>query len=164
MISSKAVDLGIFSYCGGSLSHGYTPGHGWASKRETIEKCGFYDAMILGSGDKVMTAAAYGQANAVASAFRFTESQIEHYFAWARPFFTAVKGRVGHLPCKFAHLRHGSLENRRYDSRYRGFAQWQFCPYEDLGITKSGCWEWKTNKSGLHQHVESYMQYRGEQG
>lgn len=164
MMHLKVIDSGVFSSCGPSLIYGYAPGFGWATKRETIAECGLYDSMILGSGDKVIAAAAYGELEKICCAFQFTESQADHYHSWGSRFFAQVKGELGSVPCSLGHLRHGQLEQRYYASRYRRLSRLGFYPSNDLRLTAQGCWEWASSRPELRLCVEQYLEHRGKNG
>ena len=43
-----AIDFGATS---ASMLREYSPGHAWAARRDLLDRVGFYDPMILGSGD-----------------------------------------------------------------------------------------------------------------
>ena len=50
---SGAAPAELFRASGGSVTGGYTLGHAWAARRELLEQHGFYDAFVLGSGNKL---------------------------------------------------------------------------------------------------------------
>jgi len=163
MLQDKSVSLDVFGHCGGSLVHGYSPGHAWAARREVLACGGFYDAFILGSGDKAMAAAAYGCAEALTSALFLNEFQERHFLAWAKPFCGEVRGQVGHLDSTLYHLAHGRLSTRGYATRYQGFSGYHFDPTSDVQVTPEGSWGWSTTRPRMHRYVEAYFQSRKEE-
>ena len=154
----------VFGRLGGSLALGYTPGHGWAARRSLLERFGLYDAFILGTGDKAIAAAAYGETEAFLSSIEIDPSHEEHFRSWAEPFSKAVNGSVGHCPNTIVHLWHGDLARRKYESRYDGFGRFGFDPSVDVHPAESGAWQWRTPKPELHRYVREYLENRCEDG
>ena len=145
------------------LGH-YSPGHAWAAHREAVEQSGFYDAMILGSGDFAMAMAAVAQYNDLVSSYGMNSSQAKHYLAWAKKWSRAIKGRIGVVEGGIRHLWHGNLEDRGYDRRYELLAQFAFDPYTDIVMGANGCWCWNSDKSELHEYIRKYFESRKEDG
>jgi len=129
-----------------------------------LERHGFYDAMVLGMGDKMIAAAAVGRHADAAQAHRLNNRQTDHYLQWAVPFHEEIRGKLGCRAGTAYHLWHGDLLDRRYIERYDGFDAFEFDPRQDLAIDPSGCWRWNTNKHAMHQHVKQYFQRRREDG
>lgn len=140
----------------------YTTGHAWAARRDLLERHGFYDAGILGGGDRALACAAFGQFLAVAQNWPMNSRQFDHYLAWARPFFDAVQARVGYLDCTIFHLWHGPWESRRYAQRYVGLEPFHFDPFTDVALGDNGCWRWNSRKPDMHQYVRDYFAMRKE--
>jgi hypothetical protein len=141
-----------------------SPGLAWASRRELLEKHGFYDACILGSGDRAILYAALGQFGHAANALRMNARRFEHYLAWARPFFESVHGQVGHIHGRLFHLWHGERNNREYRERQRLLEEFDFDPYTDIAIDPTGCWRWNSDKPDFHRSIRNYFQSRKEDG
>jgi hypothetical protein len=141
-----------------------TPGLAWASPREALEQHGFYDACILGTGDRAMLCAAVGKFDRIRQVLGMNARWAEHYFAWARPYFESVQGRVGHIPGRIFHLWHGDLRDRQYGERHRRFARFDFDPFTDIAIDSSGCWRWNSYKQELREFMGCYFQSRNEDG
>ena len=154
----------VFLERGWSMKLGYSPGHAWAARRELLERHGFYDAFILGAGDKLMASAALGRQRDSAGAFGMTARQHHHYLGWADPWFASVRGRLGYLRGHLRHLWHGSLQRRQYHDRYEAFPGFRFDPYEDLALAADGSWRWSSHKPDLHRHVAEYFTARREDG
>lgn len=154
----------VFRTRGSALKYGYSPGHAWAARRDFLEQHRFYDAFILGSGDKLMASAAYGRMEDAVVAFEMNRRQEEHYLAWARPFYERVGSQVGTAPGTLLHLWHGELENRKYSDRLQGFQEFDFDPFTDIAHDVNGCWRWNSPKPGLHAYVQDYFAARREDG
>ena len=154
----------VFFERGWSMKLGYSPGHAWVARRELLERHGFYDAFILGAGDKLMASAALGRQRDSVEAFSMTQRQYDHYLAWADPWFDSVAGKVGYLQGHLRHLWHGSLGRRRYPDRYDAFPDFHFDPYQDIALASDGSWRWSSSKPELHRHVAGYFTARREDG
>ncbi len=66
-LTGCAIDFGATS---ASMLRKYSPGHAWAARRDLLDRVGFYDAMILGSGDFTMAMAAIGRYRNIVGARR----------------------------------------------------------------------------------------------
>ena len=64
----------------------YKLGLAWAANRRLLEDHGFYDASIVGSGDRLMVSAMYGRFEDSTKLFLFKETRQQHYLRWAVPF------------------------------------------------------------------------------
>lgn len=167
VVDRLASDLGaaeVFRISGGSLRHGYSAGHAWAARRDVLDQHGFYDARILGSGNKVMLSAAYGCMDDSVQAYRMNDREADHFRTWADRYFAAVRGSVGSLEGRVLHLWHGDLGGRDYAHRYTQFAEHRFDPSTDIGLDDERCWRWASNKPALHAYVRDYFQSRKEDG
>ena len=38
----------------------------------------------------------------------------------------------------------------------------QFCPENDIAIGTQGCWNWSSDKPGMHEYLRSYFRNRGD--
>jgi hypothetical protein len=139
-------------------------GLAWAARRHLLDELGFYDAMILGSGDRALACAAYGRFEDAIKTTCMSERRAKHYLSWANDFYTKVDGCVGCLDGPLLHFWHGELSNRKYLERHAGLATFDFDPYEDIRIGHQGCWEWATEKTALHNYVKEYFFARKEDG
>ena len=160
-IASGTLDPGRTSM---NMLHDYSPGHGWAIRREGLERVGLYDAMILGSGDFVIAAAALGRGRDIALRYGMNERQADHYLRWSERFCEAVQGKVGVAEGNLYHLWHGSFDDRRYAERYPGIQPFNFDPGSDIALDGNGCWRWSSNKPDLHRYVKRYFSLRSEDG
>jgi hypothetical protein len=146
------------------VKFGATCGQAWASPRRVLEKHGFYDVCILGSGDRAFLCAAWGEFQAAADYMRMNPRRAEHYLSWARPYFATVCGEVGYIPGRLFHLWHGEFENRKYAARHDLLEAFEFDPERDIAIDSSGCWRWSSDKPEMHARVRHYFAERDEDG
>jgi hypothetical protein len=163
-MADERLPLDIFSVQGASLRYRYSPGHAWAARRDLLRAHGLYDALVMGSGDKAMAAAAFGQFYRAACAFNLNEAQARHYLEWAIPFAESASGRVGFADEVVYHLWHGALGRRGYGDRYNGFDRFDFDPFKDIALADGGCWSWASDKPELHEHVRRHFTRRAEDG
>lgn len=139
-------------------------GLAWAARRELFEERGFYDACILGSGDRAMVGAALGEYDAIREALFMNGDQERHYLEWAIPFHDEVGGRIGCTEGTVFHLWHGDPSRRQLATRYGILEPFDFDPYRDVAVGDEGCWEWSTPKEGMHRAVRDYFLSRREDG
>jgi hypothetical protein len=141
-----------------------TCGQAWASRRDVVEKHGFYDACVLGSGDRGFMCAAWGNFPAATDYMRMNAARAEHFLAWARPYFATIGGRIGCIPGRIYHLWHGDLAKRCYAERHEHLEAFQFDPQRDIAIDSNGCWRWNSAKPEMHALVRQYFVCRDEDG
>ena len=142
----------------------YSPGHAWAARRDVLDQTGFYEGMILGSGDFVMATAAMGRHREIPRAYLMNDRQAAHYLTWARRFHEGVEGDLGVVPGRLFHLWHGDLADRGYDVRYEGLAGHRFDPHTDVAVADGGPLRWSSEKPDLHEYAKSYFASRREDG
>jgi hypothetical protein len=140
----------------------WVPGMAWAARREIIQRHGFYDVCILGSGDRYTTCAAFGQIDDALKSLWFNEHRAHHYSKWAEGFHRDVNAAIRHVPGTIYHLWHGDLADRLYPHRNVGFWQYEFDPDCDIAMTEQGCWRWNTDKPEMHE--KRYFELRKEDG
>ncbi|MEK7271042.1 MAG: hypothetical protein AAB215_08910 [Planctomycetota bacterium] len=163
-IRKGEVPLDVFDTVGRSASLGYAPGHGWAASREVLRRVGFYDALILGGGDKAFAAAAFARAKTFPESLGMNAVQASHFEAWRRIAEREIGGQVGWVEGTIMHLWHGRIEDRGYARRYRGLAPHAFDPAKDIALGRDGCWRWSSEKPALHDDVRRYFASRREDG
>jgi hypothetical protein len=140
----------------------YKLGLAWAANRSLLEDHGFYDASIVGSGDRLMVSAMYGRFDDSKKLFLFEGARQQHYLKWAVPFHQSVAGRLGHLSGTIYHLKHGELKNRRYLARHAELADLGFEPDSDIRIGTNGTWQWARPRPDLEAFLKSYFVGRAE--
>ena len=155
-----------FAYSGGArptrrLS---APGFAWAARRESIARTGFYDACILGGGDRSMIEAAEGRIDDEVAARMPSPPHASHYRAWARTFHDAMADGIGVVQGELVHLWHGDFRNRQYRVRFERFAEFDFDPRGDLAVGPEGCWRWASVKPELHAYARRLFDLREEDG
>lgn len=139
-------------------------GLAWAARRSLLEQHGFYDAMVLGSGDRAIACAAYGRFDNPIEIIRLNESRVSHYLDWAEPFYRDVRGSVGCVDGKLYHLWHGDPKLRRYRERHKDFAAFDFDPSKDILIDRTGVLRWAENRPELAEFGRCYFTSRLEDG
>ncbi|MGH7787229.1 MAG: hypothetical protein ACRERC_10215 [Candidatus Binatia bacterium] len=143
---------------------GVALGLAWAAPRRLLETHGFYDAGVLGGGDRALACAAVGQFDGLRATWGANEAQSVHFAAWARPFHAAVRGNVAWVDGAIFHLWHGHRDDRRYVERYEKFRVYEFDPSRDIALDHGGCWRWNSDKPDMHRYVSDYFHARREDG
>ncbi|HET9415494.1 MAG TPA: hypothetical protein VFO74_15390 [Pseudolabrys sp.] len=138
------------------------PGLAWAARREILEEHGFYDAMIIGSGDSSIFHAMHGRFDHELGRRLLTKAHEEHYLMWARPYHRTVRGKVSNVAGRICHLYHGKFVNRRYRSRHDLLAGLGFDPDLDLRIGANGAWHWARPRPDLEDFLQKYFLSRAE--
>lgn len=133
----------------------YAPGLAWAARRSMLDACGFYDAGVLGGGDKLMFLAAVGCYDSVGP--WMSPSHRRHFKDWAVPFSNSVRRKVSYIDGDLVHLWHGDLVGRRYYERLTGFERFEFDPDKDLFCTWDGPWKWNSGKPEMHAFVREQL-------
>jgi hypothetical protein len=141
-----------------------TNGLAWGSSRRMMEAHGFYDARIVGSGDKSIACAAIGKPEYAEHAGLLNARQREHYRAWADPFFADTGGQVGYVEGRVFHLWHGDSRDRQYEQRHLNLMQFEFDPFIDIALDSTCVWRWNSCKPELHEFMRRYFNSRGEDG
>jgi hypothetical protein len=142
----------------------YANGLAWAGRRDVLSRHGFYDARILGGGDRAIICAAYGQPELMIQRHELNDKQQAHYLAWAQPFWESVRGNVAHVEGDIHHLWHGDVAGRGLATRQSILRECGYDPHVDIAVQDSGCWGWCSDKPELHARVREYFAHRKEDG
>jgi hypothetical protein len=142
--------------------HGCNSGLAWAARKEVLQRGGFYDACIMGSGDRAMLCGALGLPEQAIQYLRMNPQWEEHYVRWAEQHYESVGGEVRDIEGSLYHLWHGDLKKRQYQERHIRMEEYDFTPQEDLRLEETLCWGWNSNKPEMHQFVEQYFTTRQE--
>ena len=142
----------------------YANGMAWAARREFIDKYRFFDACIMGGGDRAVTSAAYGCFQHIFEWHEMNPAQQSYYLEWARPMYAACRGQVGLVDGNIYHQWHGKAADRGLSSRHNGLRAFNFDPYTDIAIDSQGCWRWNSDKPCMHRYFEEYFTSRREDG
>ncbi len=142
----------------------YVNGFAWAATREFISRHGFFDACIVGGGDRAIICAAYGCYSHIFEWHRMNEAQRSYYREWAEPFYKDCQGAVAAMEGDIYHQWHGDASDRGLSLRHVGLRPFDFNPYSDIAVDRSGCWRWNTDKPELHRYVRDYFSSRKEDG
>jgi len=145
--------------------HGHT-GFAWAARRDTVARHGLYDACLGGSGDHLMAHAFVGDWSSACLTYSLgcDTPFFRHFVDWSERIYPEVRAQVQFVPGTLLHLWHGTIANRHYASRHLKLIQLGFDPRHDIRIGPSGCWEWNSAKTELHQHAREYFLLRKEDG
>src|SRR5215204_187472 len=139
-------------------------GFAWTARRELLDEHGFYDACIVGGGDRAMAAAAYGIFDEMTQLHSMNERQEGYYLAWVKPYFESVGGAVSFAECDLFHLWHGEMSDRRTRERHEGLGRFRFDAYDHIAIDENGPWRWDSDKLHMHEWVKEYFASRREDG
>ncbi len=142
----------------------YANGLAWAARRALLARHGFYDAAIIGGGDRALACAAWGSFGHVVEWHSLNAHQVRHYRAWAEPFHADCRGQVGVLPGAIYHLWHGDIAGRGLGRRHEKLAAFGLDPHRDIAADEGGAWRWASDKPALHAYVAGYFSERREDG
>jgi len=148
----------------GKNAGGLSMGLAWAARREILEDHGLYEAMVIGSGDRLTVGTMYGEFQKIIEVFDFNQARQKHYLRWAQPFYEAVGGRVGYVSGRIYHLWHGESANRKSVERHRSLASLAFDPEADLVVAPNGAWQWARSRPDLEEFFINYFKGRAEDG
>jgi hypothetical protein len=146
------------------VDHRSNGGLAWVARREILDRDGFYDPCIMGSGTRAMACAALGTPADAIDYLAMTARWAEHYEAWASAHFGNVRGSIGYTEGALIHLWHGDLNHRRYQARHREFGAYGYNPLTDVALDENGCWRWSSPKTEMHAYVADYFRSRREDG
>lgn len=132
-------------------------GLAWAARRDLLDRHGFFDAAIIGGGDRALVCAAYGTFGMLIEKHRMNPRQERRYLDWAVPFNADVGGRLGWSDGDLYHLWHGDIERRQYAERHAALAAIGFDPYADIARAENGVWRWNSDKPELHRMLADYF-------
>ena len=140
------------------------PGLAWCIRRDVIDQHGWYDAMIVGAGDRMFLHAAYGELARHPTTVPVTDVHFAHFLKWAQPFHATVQGSVGYIDHTVYHLWHGEIPNRGYWNRFDPIQQLGFDPATDIVIGANGAWHWARPLPELQRYLVDYFEQRLEDG
>jgi hypothetical protein len=139
-------------------------GLAWAARRPVLERHRFYDACIIGGGDRAIIAAADGTPREFAESRHMQGSFLGHYLRWASSFRTEGADANGFIEGEVFHLWHGTTRNRAYTDRHEGLSRFAFDPLRDIALSENGTWRWNSDKPEMHAYVRDYLLSRREDG
>jgi hypothetical protein len=140
------------------------PGFAWAARREIFDEIGFFDTLIMGSGDVVIVDALCDHdINPKRVPYLYCRYDFMHDIRnWHERIRQRVQGKVSYIRGDILHLYHGSLKNRRYNFRDDAMKYFDFDPKSDLKLNADQCFEWASKKNGLHRYMRYYFWARNE--
>jgi hypothetical protein len=139
-------------------------GLAWAARRELLDQHGFFDACIIGGGDRAMASAAYHCFDELMKSHSMNKRQQDRYVGWAKPFYESVRAEIGYLDGDIFHIWHGDVRDRHPRGRHEGLQEFEFDPFTDIAIDTNGCWRWNTEKKEMHDYIRGYFASRREDG
>jgi hypothetical protein len=161
-IAPSSVAWWLLSDCPKDGSISGHPGYACAARRSILDRFGFYDRGIVGSGDSIIMGAFFGIDPHVHGYIHVDHAPLlDHASIWSAQVAAAVRGSVSFISGTVYHLWHGSRQNRFYFER--GALLVDFDPEKDIAIDAQGCWAWATNKPHLHARVRGYFWMRHEE-
>ncbi len=163
-ISTPEAGVNFFRPASTTLARISTTGLAWAARKELLDQHGFYDALIIGGGDRAMACAAFGRFDDALYMACLQGRRAQHYLAWATSFYESVKGNVGYIDATLLHLWHGAIEDRQYNERHQRLSTFDFDPYTDLCLDAEGSWRWNTPNHELRAYLKHYFAHRLEDG
>ena len=139
------------------------PGGILAARREIFEQMGgLYDRGIAGGGDMLLMFAAYGSYVAFYM-HQFTPEMATDARRWGEQVFSVVEGRIGHVEFDIAHLWHGDVQHRQYQTRYRPLRELRYDPRVHIDKDSAGMLHWSTQASAsMITAMRSYIFGRHE--
>jgi hypothetical protein len=140
----------------------FRTGMAWAARADFVRRHGFYDACVIGGGDRAWHAMAAGDPRLAVEHCHMNARWSEHYLRWAEPACEELRGRAGCLAGDVHHLWHGSEENRKTLERYEDLARFGFDPRRDIALDADGCWKWNSDKAEMHDLLRAYFAGRHE--
>jgi len=137
-------------------------GGAWACRRDILEKCGFFDGCIFGSNDGIMAYAVCGVDKFSTFDF-FSKPLTLKQSAWHKKAYSIFCGSCFYVDGILVHLWHGELDKRQYALREDIGRKYNFDPAVDIKMNEEGCYEWASDKIGMHQDICKYFLDRHEE-
>ena len=126
-------------------------GLAWVARRELLDRDGFYDVCVMGSGNRAMLCGALGTPE---NAIRYLHDDAcvgrSTMPRGQTRIFTACAPRSAASMSTIVHLWHGDLIHRRYQERHREFSRYHYDPASDIALDDQGCWLWNSEKPAMH--------------
>lgn len=165
-IATGQVQPDDLRVAGGTWTRSASAGIAWAARRTLLDRCGLYDACIVGGGDRAIVCAAMGKFDFGGDALQMNARQHDHYRIWGEPFFAAARAEVGYIEGRLFHLWHGDSRDRKSAARFEDLKKlhFDFDPFVDIALDASGCWRWNSDKPDLREYVRGYFAARNEDG
>ena len=147
-------------HCSGSPA----PGFAWAACCELLKQHGFFDACIMGGGDRAMNCAVSRCFEEFMASHYMNEHQRKRYLEWAVPFSQTMGADLGYVQGDIFHLWHGDGHHRAIGARHEGLQAFRFDPFTDIKKHREGPWQWSTDKPQMHKYFATYFASRKEDG
>ena len=162
LLRDPATSREFFSCSGVSMSLGCSPGFAWAARADAIQRVGFPDWLILGSGDKALLAAVLGFHEEYSEALDLNSDLRSRYASWAVRVREGFRGAITTVPQAIRHVVQGDYGCRAYRDRYQLLRDHEFSISDQLAVNDGGAWEWRNPGSAYASKVRDYFVRRGD--
>jgi hypothetical protein len=146
--------------------HEGNPGLAWAARNSTITEVGFFDRIIIGSGDFFWLLAAMGLAESWLADRRHLGNYDylagSSYLAWAVEVEALIGKQIGFLETPILHLHHGGIADRGYIERDASFSREGIDIDRDITLSADGVWEFVTPNPSWKSWMNQYFLDRRE--
>lgn len=138
----------------------YAPVFAWAARKNIFENIGFYDKMILGGGDVVMSSC-FAKHDMIIN--NLSDELYKDIMNWQTKLSKDLKTpSIGFISGSIVHLFHGTNKNRRYYERNFILKNNNFNPNKDLYTNDYDCFEINKRKENLERDIKNYFYSRNE--
>jgi hypothetical protein len=138
------------------------PGMAFAGHAEWLKRVRFYDAAIVGGGDRMLIAPLLGQLDEVFRERPATPAHERHYRGWLDRLRGLLPMQYAFLPGKIYHLYHGELSDRHYPARPAVLTESGFDPELHICKTPQGVWQWTDEAGKVGARVLAYLESRND--
>lgn len=135
-------------------------GLGYAAHAEWLREARFYDAGIVGGGDRMFIAPLLDRLEECFRERPATPAHRRHYFGWLHRARGVLPMPHTFLPGKIYHLYHGELRNRNYQLRSAILTESGFDPELHIVKTPQRVWQWTNEAGELPARVLAYLASR----
>jgi len=147
----EGFSYGLINSC--EASKQTNPGGAWAARKEDLVKCKFYDRFILNSGDVLQALMFFNEPFSKIFDGLLNINIKKDISSWMKN-SKMIKKSVYYLDNIGVHLWHGDMKNRQYYQKADILKKYNFDPNKDIKLNKDECWEWATDKTGLHNEFK----------
>ena len=152
----------FFTRSGVSLRMGCNPGMAWGARADLIRDIGFPDFMLLGSGDKLMLAAAMHRTTDYCEILGLNSGLQDTCYAWAERASGHIQKKIGYIDNTLCHIAQGDYENRQYGHRYASIRNGRFELDRYLFVNPYGAWQWRSEDNDYARAIKRYFYERGD--
>jgi hypothetical protein len=150
---------------GSPFKKGHT-GFAWAARKEVFKDIGFYNKMVVGGGDTVLTAGFLGIREHKLTP-KLTQALADDEGQWRKQMFDRVAARVSFTSGDLLHLWHGLSRFRLLNRRFKILRDHSYDPQGDVFVNDQGILEWNTESNRVREiqkKVSLFFWSRNEDG